>query len=86
VIDNNLGIVDRKDANLLYQCTTIKDYKYLSKGSETIVLDKDNKEVAKLFISGSPLISGKKIYYKEGNSVFEIDQNEVFYGSSGFRM
>ena len=62
----------------LYYCyLETRGYKFLENGNSSIIIDKDGKLVAELDISGNVVLRGNILYEIQGNSMVEIDINEL---------
>ena len=78
VVNHNLDIVDSMDLNQIYLYDRkAKDYKFLSKGEQTIIIDGSNKEVARLNVSGRSLLVGSKLFFIHEKSILEADLSEL---------
>jgi len=64
--------------NDLYFCyLETEGYKFLENGGITVVIDKNNKQVAELNISKNAILKGRTLYEAQGNSVVAIDIDQV---------
>ncbi len=64
--------------NDLYFCyLETEGYKFMENGGITVVIDKNNKQVAELNISKNAILKGQTLYEVQGNSVVTIDIDQV---------
>lgn len=78
VINNQLEILQQINIDQIYICYfTNKDYKFLAKGDETIVIDKNSKIVADFKASQNAKLIGTKLFDVQKKSVIEIDLSEL---------
>jgi hypothetical protein len=64
--------------NDLYFCyLETEGYKFMENGGITVVIDKNNKQVAELNISKNAILKGRTLYEAQGNSVVAIDIDQV---------
>lgn len=74
VLNEKLDIVDQIESNQLYiYYLKTKNYKFLAKDNETIVIDIKNKKVADLKASRKAILIGSKLYDVQEKSFLEID-------------
>jgi len=80
VLNKQLGIIKQIDPKAIFICyLQTDDYKFLAKGYQSVVIDKDNKIVADFKVSQYARLIGKKLYDLQSRSLIEIDL-EVFLG------
>ncbi len=73
-LDFELNIDDNIDLDRLYVgYLRIKDYKFVAKNNQTLVLDADNNKIAEMDITPQSVLIGNKIYSIREKSFFEID-------------
>lgn len=78
VITPKLDILKLINYDQLYYCYLhFKGYRFLAKGDDTVVLDKDNKVVAELKMTLNTKLVGSKLVDVHGSSVVEVDINDV---------
>ena len=78
VIDKNLEIVKQYDIDQLYKFyLNYNKLRFLANKDNSIVIDNDNKIVAKINISGKAKRIGTKLYFVHEKSIIEIDLNEI---------
>ena len=78
VLDNQLEITDRIDYDRLYiYYLSTKYNKFIAKGSETTILDIENREIAKLNATSDATLIGNKLYDIQEKSFLEIDLSEI---------
>jgi len=65
------------DNEIFYSFLESNGYKFLEIGNSSIVIDKNNKLVAELEISGNALLRGTKLYEAQGNSFVEIEMDQL---------
>jgi hypothetical protein len=76
-LDNMLNTKATYPIGDLYFCyLEYKGYKFLENGNNTVVVDKNNKQVAELNISGNIALKGSILYEVQDNSMVEIDLNQ----------
>ena len=77
-LNNRLEITKTIDFDQLYICYyTTKDYKFLAKGDQTIVIDSNCKIVADFKSTSNSVLIGTKMYDVYEKSVFEVDLSEL---------
>ena len=77
-IDKNFNIVNQYDVDHLYQFyLKYNNLRFLANKENSIVIDKDNKIVAKINIPEKAKRIGSKLYFVSGKSIIEIDLNEI---------
>lgn len=78
IINSQLEIVDHVDYKDLYiYYLGEKDYKFLAKGDNTLIIDKGSKVIGELNISGRTSKIGTKLYNIGEKSFIELDFGEV---------
>lgn len=78
VTNLNLDILDQIDFSQLYiYFLKTKDFKFLAKGNETVVLDNNNRKVADLKVSRNAILLGTKLYDRQEKSFIEIDLHDL---------
>lgn len=78
VLNDKLEIVNQIDYDQLYiYYLWDNNYKFIAKDNKTIVLDKNNRIVANIDISGKSIKIGSKIYDVQDKSFVEIDINDI---------
>lgn len=78
VLDSDYNIVKRISCSGLFgESTTYQDFAFLSKRNKTLVINKEGKKVAELYLSNKAFIKGKKIYDIQKNSLIVVDLNSV---------
>jgi hypothetical protein len=76
-LDNMLNTKATYPIGDLYFCyLEYKGYKFLENGNNTVVVDKNNKQVAELNISGNIALKRSILYEVQDNSLVEIDLNQ----------
>lgn len=77
-INKDLDIVNQYDIDQLYKFyLQYNKLRFLANKNNTIVIDKNNKIVAKIDISGKANRIGSKLYFVNEKSIIEIDLNEI---------
>jgi outer membrane protein assembly factor BamB len=77
-IDKNLEIVKQYDIDQLYKFyLKYNKLRFLANKDNTIVINKDNKIVAKIDIPDKAKRIGSKLYFVREKSIIEIDLNEI---------
>ena len=78
VANNQLEITQQIDFEKLYICyLTTKNYRFLAKGDDTIVIDKNNKIVADFKSSSKAILVGTKLIDILEKSIIVIDLSEL---------
>lgn len=78
VTNQKQDIIEEIDFKQLYlNNLSIRDYKFLSKGNETSVLDLNDREVARLNISGEAILVGTKLYDMQENRFIEVNLSSI---------
>lgn len=77
-IDKDLNVVNQFDIDQLYKFyLKYNNLRFLANKDNSIVIDKDNKIVAKIDIPGKAKRIGSKLYFVREKSIIEIDLNEI---------
>ena len=77
-IDKNLNVVNQYDIDQLYKFyLKYNKLRFLSNKDNSIIIDKDNKIVARIDIPGKAKRIGSKLYFIREKSIIEIDLNEI---------
>jgi hypothetical protein len=77
-LNEKLDITDQIESNQLYiYYLKTKNYKFLAKNNETIVIDNKNKKVADLKASNKAILIGSKLYDIQEKSFLEIDISDL---------
>jgi hypothetical protein len=77
-LNKKLEVSNDIDAKQIYICyLKTKDYRFIAKENETIVLDKADKIVAELQVSASAKLIGSKLYDMQKQNFIEIDVAEL---------
>lgn len=77
-LDDAFNITNQYDSNQLYfHYLTYQDYKFLVKGNQTIMIDKEGKKIAELDVSENAYIVGNKLYDVNDSRFLEIDLLEI---------
>jgi len=78
VMNEDLNVTDQVDYEQFYTYyLKTKNYKFLSKGNKTIVIDNKNKKIGDLKVSGRAILIGSKLYDIQENSFLELDISEL---------
>jgi hypothetical protein len=78
VANNQLEITQQIDFEKLYICyLTTKNYRFLAKGDDTIVIDKNNKILADFKSSSKAILVGTKLIDILEKSIIVIDLSEL---------
>ncbi len=78
-LDNQLNITDQFNFNqLFFHFFTVDEYKFLSKGNQTVVINKTNQIIAELDFSDKLFVANNKLYVVYENSLCELDLNKLF--------
>ena len=78
VLDSELNIINQLEFNQLYfNYGNYKDLVFLGNDDETIVLDKNNEEIANLKVSFDSLILGGKLYYFNNEKLVVVDLTNI---------
>jgi len=78
VVNNSLEIVSQFDYKELYvNYLTLKGYRFLARGTETIVIDDSDSRIAEIKSSSSAILKGTTLYDIQGNRFVKIDLNEL---------
>lgn len=78
VLNNQLDITNIIPNEKICFCyLETKGYKLIDAGESTFVIDKNNKLVAELDISGNATLIGTKLYEVQGKSLIEIDLDKL---------
>jgi outer membrane protein assembly factor BamB len=79
ILDYDFNIINQIDFDeLYYNYATIDKNKLLAKDIQTIILDKNNQEIANLDLSYTSTIVGTTLYNFKGNSLFVVNLKELF--------
>lgn len=79
VLDSELNNIDQIEFNQLYfNYGNFKDMIFLGNDDETIILDKNNQEIANLKASFNSFILGEKLYYFKNEKLFVVDLTTIF--------
>lgn len=79
VLDSELNNIDEIEFNQLYfNFGNFKDMIFLGNDDETIILDKNNQEIANLKVSFDAFILGEKLYYFKNEKLFIVDLTAIF--------
>jgi outer membrane protein assembly factor BamB len=77
-IDKDLNVVNQYDIDQLYKFyLKYNKLRFLANKDNSIIIDKDNKIVAKIDIPGKAKKIGSKLYFVHEKSIIEIDLNEI---------
>ncbi|MDP4291142.1 MAG: PQQ-binding-like beta-propeller repeat protein [Bacteroidota bacterium] len=77
-VNKNLEVVNQIDPKQIYVFfLKNKDYRFIARDNETIVLDKDDKIVAELQISSNAILLGTKLYDVQKQTFIEINVDEL---------
>ncbi|MCD4695222.1 MAG: hypothetical protein K8S16_03190 [Bacteroidales bacterium] len=81
VLDENLNITDKIDFEelFIYYLRT-KDYKFIAKNNQTIILNSENKKIAEISATSNATLIGTKLYDIQEQSFIEIDLTELIEG------
>ncbi len=83
---NNRVLVFNKDADMVFQLSKsmiysrvleYKDYIFLAKGNEMVVVDKNGSPVAELALSTKAKIFGSKLYDNQDEKCYEVDLDSI---------
>ena len=78
ILNNDLKVTNIIPNDQIYYCyLEAKGYKFLDAGETTLVIDKNNKVVAELDISGSATLKGTKLFDVQGNNFVVIDIGQL---------
>lgn len=78
MLDNMLNTTATYPINDLYFCyLEYKGYKFLENGSNSIVIDRNDNQVAELNISGNIALKGAILYEVQDNSMVEVDLDQL---------
>jgi len=78
ILNNQLDITNIIPNDKLCFCyLETKGYKFLDAGESTLVIDKNNKQVAELDILGNVMLIGTKLFEVQGKSLVEIDLDQL---------
>ena len=77
-VDKNLNVVNQYDIDQLYKFyLKYNKLRFLANKDNSIVIDEENKIVAKIDISGKAKRIGSKLYFVHEKSIIEIDLSEI---------
>lgn len=77
-LDESFNITNQFDFdNLYFHYLTYQDYKFLVKGNQTAVIDKDGKMIAELQVSENAFIVGDKLYDTNDKSLLEVNLSAI---------
>jgi hypothetical protein len=80
-LNEKLEVMNEVDVKQIYLCyLKTKDYRFIAKENETIVLDKAGKIVAELQVSANAKLIGSKLYDRQKQNFIEIDVAELMKG------
>lgn len=77
-IDNELNIMNTmtyEDLNIYYLST--KDFKFISKDKQTLIVSNEGKRVAEIEASPNSFLIGNTLYDRQDNSFFAIDLKSI---------
>jgi len=78
VLNSQLEIIKTFPSDRICSCYLMTTkYKFIGVGENTIVTDKNNHVVALLDLSGDAVLIGTKLFESIGNSLIEIDMNDL---------
>lgn len=78
VVNNTLEIVSQFDNKELYvNYLTIKGYRFLARGTETVVIDDSDTRIAEIKSSAKATLKGTTLYDIQGNRFVIIDLSEL---------
>ena len=77
VLNSDLDVVGEVGFDTLYvHYLRTTDYRFLACGSETLVIDKNHNEVARIGVGRRAFLVGRKLYEIQDNTLVEIDISE----------
>ena len=77
-LNEKLEVMNEMDVKQLYLCyLKTKDYRFIAKENETLVIDKAGKVVAELKASANAKLIGTKLYDRQKQNFIEIDVAEL---------